>query len=257
MQINKMKVVILAGGFGTRISEETVVKPKPMVEIGGEPIIVHLMKNFYNQGYKDFIICAGYKAQYIKEYFLKFNILNSDFKIDEFNKINIINDNKYKWNVSIIDTGLESETWHRISKVKSLIGNEPFIMTYGDGLSDIEMSKVKDVFLKNNSLITISSFNKNNKFGNLKTNGDIVTEFIEKGNDDIWINAGFMIISNKIFDEQDDKNISFEFDVLPKLAKKGAVSTYKHHGFWKCMDTLKDKNEFEEMILNDECPWKK
>ncbi|MGL4951348.1 MAG: glucose-1-phosphate cytidylyltransferase [Mycoplasma sp.] len=256
-----MQVVILAGGFGTRISEESIIKPKPLIEIGGTPILIHLMRFFYKQGYTDFIICGGYKCDYIKEYFYKYNIINSDFTIDnkdEKNKFYINNSKSEKWKVTVINTGKETQTGGRIKRVKEYITSDNFFMTYGDGLSDVDLTKVLEKYNESKSIVTLTSVQRESKFGVLEFDGTNISTFAEKTmSGGGWINAGFMILNKEIFNYIDGDDSSFEFDVLPKLAKINKLTGYKHCGFWKCMDTLKDKNEFEEIVMSGNIPWKK
>lgn len=254
-----MKVVILAGGFGTRISEESMYKPKPMIELDGTPILIHLMRYFYHKGFNEFIICGGYKCEYIKEYFWKYNIMNSDFILDNTKNNEIIIKNSFseKWKVTVVDTGMKTQTAGRIKKIEELVGDE-FIMTYGDALSDINFDNLKATHKNNKGLITITSTPTYNKFGVLDLDGEKVNTFAEKSNSKLtWINAGFMIINKEVLKLIKNDLDSFEFDILPKIAEKGQLFTYKHEGFWKCMDTLKDKNEFEELIKEKKTPWMK
>lgn len=256
-----MKVVILAGGFGTRISEESTIKPKPMINIGDTPVLVHLLRYFYENGYDDFIICGGYKCEYIKNYFHNYNIINSDLTIDNREGKNTyhINNKSEKWRISIVDTGINTQTGGRIKNIESFIGeDESFIMTYGDGLSDINLISLVNEYNKSDSIVTLSSYQKESKFGILNLDGDNVMEFSEKSiSGGGWINAGFMVLNKEIFKYIKNQSDSFEFDILPIIAKLKKLTTYKHTGFWKCMDTLKDKNEFEDIISSGNIPWKK
>lgn len=253
-----MKVVILAGGFGTRISEESIIKPKPMISIGETPILVHLMRFFYKNGFNDFIICGGYKCEYIKEYFWKYNLINSDFTIDNIdNKNKIIYQNNYseKWKITIVDTGIETQTAGRIKAIEKYLDSD-FIMTYGDGLSDVNLKELIKKHNETNSFVTLTAINTHSKFGILNLENDKVKEFAEKSSTGGgWINAGFMVVKKDALQYIKGSLDSFEFDTLPQIAKDGKLSAYKHNGFWKCMDTLKDKNEFEEMIKNGKIPW--
>lgn len=254
-----MKVVILAGGFGTRISEESMIKPKPMINIGDVPILIHIMRFFYKNGFNEFVICGGYKCEYIKEYFWKYNIMNSDFTIDNLEgKNSIVNNNSFseKWKVTIVDTGKDTQTAGRIKLVEKYLDGD-FLMTYGDGLSDVNLNRLLEEHKKNNGLVTLTAVKTHSKFGILNIKESIVEEFAEKtalGGG--WINAGFMVIKKEALDFITNSQESFEFDILPKIASSGKLFAYKHEGFWKCMDTLKDKNEFEELISKGVPPWK-
>lgn len=247
-----MKVVILAGGFGTRISEESISKPKPMVEINGTPLIIHLMRSFYEKGYNDFIICGGYKCDYLKKYFSEYKKIMSDLEINSYGEIKYLEDFSEKWNVKIIDTGLNTQTAGRIKKIEKYIDDDRFILTYGDGISNININDVIDISKKTNKLVTLSAYLKKSKFGDIKINDSLVESFSEKKNSDSWINIGFMVIKKEIFNFiSNDDSLSFEFDILPKLVNNKEVAVFKFFGYWKCMDTLKDKLELEKDLLGD------
>ena len=253
-----MKVVILAGGFGTRILEESITRPKPMVEIGGIPILIHLMRNFYKQGFNDFIICTGYKGYFIKEYFSNYFFHNSDITFDMTSKEKIIIHNSYneKWKVTVIDTGLNTQTGGRIKQIKNYI-NDDFIMTYGDGLSNINLKELVKVHSNSNNIATITAIQPGNKYGKLEINKNSqIIDFFEKNkNDGGWINGGLICMSKEIFSYIDGDTTSFEFDTLPKISNINKLGSYKHYGFWHCMDSLKDRNDLEELWNSGIAPW--
>lgn len=256
-----MKVVLLAGGFGTRISEESCLKPKPMIEIGDYPILLHIMKYYYSFGHNEFIICGGYKSFYIKNYFSTYMLKQSSVSFDtrEELQINFIDNNVEKWKVTIIDTGLKTETGGRIKRIKEYLDDdEEFLLTYGDGLSDININELINQHKKSDALVTLSSIQIKGRFGSLDISDNLVNNFAEKTKEDGgWINAGFMVINKKAFDYIDGDETSFEFDVLPKISKLSKLEAYKHNGFWKCMDTLKDKNDLEKILESGEAKWVK
>lgn len=254
-----MKVVILAGGLGTRISEESHLKPKPMIEIGKYPILVHIMRIYAAQDFKDFIICAGYKQQIIKEYFAHFDMYTTDVTFNFATGERKINKApKFDWNVTVVDTGLHTETGGRIKKVKDYIGNERFLLTYGDAVGDIDIKKVIESHEKSNKLATICVYNFGQSKGvvDVSSNGN-VNAFREKSDlDGDLINIGFMVCEPQVFDLIKDENTIWEKDVLTLLAKKGQLNAYVHKGFWQCMDTLREKEMLEKLDALDNCPWK-
>ena len=254
-----MKVVILAGGYGTRISEETDIKPKPMIEIGGKPILWHIMKIYSTYGYNDFIICCGYKGYAIKDYFLNYYNHQNDFTIDLSNgDIEMHNRNSEPWKVTLVDTGINTLTGGRVKRVKEYIGDETFMLTYGDGVSDLNIDELVKYHKKNNKLATITSVQPPGRFGalNLDTNNN-VNKFIEKpAGDGAWINGGFFVLDSKVIDYITDDSTVWEQDPLKRLAAEGELSAYKHNGFWKPMDTLRDKLELENLWKSNEAPWK-
>lgn len=254
-----MKVVILAGGLGTRISEETSVLPKPMVSIGGKPIIMHIIDYFIKYGINEFIICAGYKSEIIKQYFINYNVNNSDILINtKDNSVSFNKENISDFKVSIIDTGINAQTGYRLRSIEKYVDDD-FILTYGDGLSDININSLIKEHKTNSNLATITAVQIKNKFGLLDIDeNNLITSFKEKSFDQNngWINGGFMVLKKDVFHYlTNDINESLEFDVLPKIANDKKLGAYKHRGFWKCMDTLKDKNEFEQMILEKKTLW--
>ena len=255
-----MKVLLLAGGYGTRISEETDLKPKPMIEIGGKPIIWHIMKIYSHYGYNEFVILLGYKGYYIKEYFANYFLHQSDVTIDiKNNNMEILNNSSEPWKITLLDTGLKTMTGGRIKQAQKFIGEESFLLTYGDGVSDINIEELVKFHKAHGGCITMTSAQPEGRFGalNIEKN-DKVTHFLEKPKGDgHWINAGFFVCDAEVFDyiDSDSKTI-FEQDPLKKLAKDGKMYTYKHNNFWKPMDTLKDKNDLNKMWESGKAEWK-
>lgn len=255
-----MKAVILAGGFGTRISEESHLKPKPMIEIGGKPILWHIMKEYSKYGINDFIICCGYKQEKIKEYFKDYYLYASDVTFDmKNNKMDIHNNYSEPWSVTLIDTGLNTMTGGRIKRIQEYIGNETFMLTYGDGVCDIDIDKLLKYHKKQGKIATITAVQPGGKFGALKINNDsIIESFVEKSKaDGGWINGGYMVLEPEVFNYIEGDSTVFEKGPLETLAKEGNLVAYKYDGFWQCMDTLKDKNYLEELIASGEAPWMK
>lgn len=255
-----MKVVILAGGLGTRISEESHLKPKPMIEIGDAPILWHIMKYYSHYGFDEFIICAGYKQYVIKEYFADYYLHRSDvtFDFSAENKMIIHNNEAEPWKVTIVDTGLETMTGGRLKRVKKYIGDDTFMMTYGDGVSDVDLQGLLEFHRKQGKLATVTAIQPGGRFGVLNIDGsNQVLNFSEKAKEDGgWINAGFMVLEPKVIDYIDGDNTFFEREPLERLAHEGQLSAYKHNGFWKCMDTLRDKETLDYLLANKKAPWK-
>ncbi|WP_282088022.1 glucose-1-phosphate cytidylyltransferase [Aquimarina algiphila] len=255
-----MKVLILAGGLGTRISEETHLKPKPMVEIGGKPILWHIMKSYSHHGYNDFVILLGYKGYIVKEYFMNYFIHQSDITVDlSENKTEIHKINAEPWKITLLDTGLNTLTGGRVLRAKDYIGNEPFMLTYGDGVSDVNIKELVSYHKSHSGAITMTSVQPEGRFGALiiKDNNE-VTQFLEKPKGDgAWINGGFFVCNPEVLDYIDDDESIFERKPLENLAKDGELFAYKHKGFWKPMDTLRDKNQLEKMFSTNNAPWKK
>lgn len=253
-----MKVLILAGGLGSRLSEETIVKPKPMVEIGGKPILWHIMKIYSHYGFNDFIILLGYKGHIIKDYFTSYFIHNSDITIDVQNqKVNLLNNRAEPWKITLLDTGDETMTGGRIKKAAKFIDNEPFMLTYGDGVSDININNLVKFHENHGKLVTMTSVQPEGRFGSLVLNGNNeVLRFQEKmKGDGHWINAGFFVCEPKVMDYIDDDTTIFERKPLEQLAIEKQLITYKHTGFWKPMDTQKDKIQLNELIEHKIAPW--
>ncbi len=255
-----MKAVLLAGGFGTRISEESQFKPKPMIEIGSMPILWHIMKLYSHYGVNEFIICAGYKQHVIKEWFADYFLHTSDVTFDftQDDKIIIHNKRTEQWKVTVVDTGLHTMTGGRLKRVRNFIGDEPFFMTYGDGVSDVDIAKLYEFHKSHGKLATMSAIKPESRFGVLDLNeNNEVDAFREKSAvDSGYINAGFMVLDPKVLDYVADDTIMFEREPMEKLASDGELMCYKHHGFWQCMDTLRDKEKLEKMWAKNNAPWK-
>ena len=254
-----MKVVLLAGGFGTRISEESVLKPKPMVEIGGKPILWHIMKLYSHYGYNDFIICAGYKQDAIKQYFFDYYLHNSDVRFDlRTNRMTVLNNHSEPWNVSVIDTGLNTMTGGRIRRIRSYVGGEPFMLTYGDGVSNIDLRALEQFHRAHGRTMTVSSYNVGQQYGILDVAQDgRVTGFREKCvSDGSLINIGYMVCNPEIFDYLQDDTTVLEKAPLESLAHAGQLVSRQHDGFWKCMDTVRDKRQLEELWASGRAAWK-
>lgn len=256
-----MKVVILAGGLGTRLMEETEARPKPMVEIGGKPILWHIMKIYEQYGFNDFIICLGYKASFIKEYFYNYYLHNSDITIElANNKIDVHYSNTESFKVTLIDTGLNTNTAGRIKRIKEHLKNETFMLTYGDGVANININELLDFHKMHGKLATLTSIQVPGRFGNIQIakNGQ-VEHFQEKPEGDgMWINGGFFVLEPQIFDylEGDMDNVQWEKLPLLEIANDSQLAAYKHNGFWKCMDALRDRIELEEMWSSGKAEWK-
>ncbi len=255
-----MKVVLLAGGFGTRISEESHLRPKPMIEIGEMPILWHTMKIYSAYGYNDFVICCGYKAYMIKEYFADYYLHRSDITFDfsDMNKMEIHNNFAEPWKVTLVDTGLNTMTGGRIKRIQKYIGEEPFMLTYGDGVSDINITKLVEFHKSHGKTATLTAINIDQRFGVLDIEKDnTIHAFHEKRKDDgTSINGGFMVLEPKIFDYIQGDWTVFEKEPLEAVAKHGELKAYKHDGFWQCMDTQRDKNKLEELWASGQAPWK-
>lgn len=254
-----MKVAILAGGFGTRLSEETDLRPKPMVEIGGRPILWHIMKTYSHFGYNDFVILLGYKGYYIKEYFANYFLHQSDVTIDiKNNQMEVHNNTSEPWKITLIDTGLNTYTGGRVLRAKKYLQDSTFMLTYGDGVGDVNIPKLIESHRANKTVLTLTAVQPEGRFGALNLQNNLVTEFAEKPRGDgAWINGGFFVCEPKIFDfitEGDDT--IFERTPMEKLANAHQMSAYKHSGFWKPMDTLRDKQQLESLWLSGKAPWK-
>ena len=255
-----MKVVLLAGGFGTRIYEESETKPKPMVEIGGKPIIWHIMKEYSYFGFNDFVICAGYKQYIIKEWFADYFLHNSDVTFNfknGFNEMTVHDQYCEPWEVSVVDTGLNTMTGGRIKRIKKYVGNETFMMTYGDGVCDVDISKLLDFHKSHGKIATMTAVVQEQQKGVVDIGPDYaVKSFREKSSmDGVPINAGYMVFEPEIFEFLKDDNTILEREPLNKLAEQGQLMSYMHHGFWQCMDTIIEKRKLEEMISSGTAPW--
>ena len=255
-----MKVLILAGGLGTRLGEETGIRPKPMVEIGNQPILWHIMKIYSHYGFNDFVVLCGYKQEVIKEYFVNYYMNNSDITIDlGTDNVTVHQNVSEPWKVTLINTGRETLTGGRIKKARSYVGNEPFMLTYGDGVSDVNIRELVEAHKKSGKLATLTAHQPEGRFGALGIQADgTISSFQEKPKEGgSWINAGFFVLQPEVFDYiPDGDDAIWEQDPLRNLAKDGQLHAYKHHGFWHAMDMLKDKLDLNKMWENDVAPWK-
>ena len=246
-----MKVIILSGGFGTRIAEYTSIIPKPMIRIGGKPIIEHIMEIYAKYGHKDFYLALGYKAEVIKEYFYNYAFLNSNFQINLKNgKVSPYEKNEKDWSINLIDTGINTMTGGRLKRLKKFIGNETFLLTYGDAVTDLNIKKVLEFHKKHGKMVTVTGVRPPARFGELTINEiNEVLEFKEKPNTQAgWINGGFFVMEPKFLDLIKDDKTFLEKEPLEKVAKKGQLCAFKHNGFWQCMDTKRDKDKLEEIL---------
>lgn len=255
-----MKVVILAGGLGTRISEESHLRPKPMIEIGGNPILWHIMKLYSYYGHNDFIICCGYKGYVIKEYFADYYLHRSDVTFDfaNNNEMVIHNNIAEPWRVTIVDTGLNTQTGGRIKRIKDYLHNERFMLTYGDGVCDININTLIDFHVKSGRYATMTAIQPGGRFGVLDIKDDCsISKFTEKSKEDGgWINGGFMVLEPEIFNYlSNNPNLSFEHEPLENMAHDGQLSAFKYSGFWQCMDTLRDQMYLNKLIEENKAPW--
>lgn len=254
-----MKVVLLAGGLGTRLSEETVVKPKPMVEIGGMPILWHIMKIYSAYGFNDFVICLGYKGYIIKEYFANYFLHQSDVTIDLSNNELKIHDSQAEpWKITLVDTGNETMTGGRIKRIQKHIGNETFMLTYGDGLADVNIDELYRFHQKNNKYCTVTAVQPSGRFGALNiVDNQSVHSFMEKPKGDgSWINGGYFVCEPQVFDFIDGDQTLWEREPMEKIAEEGQMVAFEHKGFWKPMDTLREKHELEEDWVTNKAKWK-
>jgi glucose-1-phosphate cytidylyltransferase len=253
-----MKVVILAGGIGSRISEESVVRPKPLIEIGGMPIIWHIMKIYSSYGFKDFIICCGYKGYLIKEFFSNYFLHSSDLTIDlENDKIVYHQKKKESWKITLVDTGENTSTGGRIKKIKKFITEENFCLTYGDGVSAVNIKKLVNFHIKNKKKATLIAVKPQGRFGSLKLEGNKVEQFLEKPlGDGGWVNGGFFVLNKDIFNYIRSEKTIWEREPMERLTKNKQLISYKFNGFWYAMDTLKDKNYLENLWSSGKAPWK-
>lgn len=254
-----MKTVILAGGFGTRLSEYTKLIPKPMVEIGGKPILWHIMKHYAYHGFKDFVVALGYKGEIIKDYFLQYYARNNDFTIDLSNgSIHYINEHTRDWKVTLVDTGAASLTGGRVLRLKDVIGQEDFMMTYGDAVSDVNITELVKRYREAGCLAMVTAVHPTARFGELQIDDqDFVRSFKEKPQvNQGWINGGFFVLSPKVFDYIENDQTTFEAEPLERLAAEGELKTYRHEGFWQCMDTARDRDLLNKMWDEGRAPWK-
>jgi len=254
-----MKVVILAGGFGTRISEESYLKPKPMVEVGGQPILWHIMKTYSHYGLNDFVICLGYKGYVIKEYFANYFLHMSDVTFDlATNSMEVHNRKAESWKVTLVDTGPETMTGGRLKRVRDYIGDETFCFTYGDGVSDVNIHDLIAHHKAGGRKATVTAIQPPGRYGVLSmTDDDAVTSFREKPSaEGAWINGGFFVLEPSVIDYIEDDSSHFEFKPMQTLAAEGQLTSFRHRGFWQAMDTLREKNMLEDMWKKGDAPWK-
>ncbi len=253
-----MKVVILAGGFGTRLSEYTDIRPKPMVEIGGYPILWHIMKIYAYYGFNDFVIALGYKGQVIKNYFLNYQALNSDFSIDlEKGSIKYLNGHQDNWKVTLIDTGSETMTGGRVSRLSNIIGDDTFMLTYGDGVADINISQLVEFHKNHGKVATVTAVNPKGRYGELQINQNCVEKFIEKPRfKNSWINGGFFVFQPEFLDMIEEDSTILEREPLERVVEMGELMTFEHKGFWQCMDTLRDRNYLDQLWEQSAAKWK-
>jgi glucose-1-phosphate cytidylyltransferase len=256
-----MKVVILAGGLGTRLMEETEARPKPMVEIGGRPILWHIMKIYEKYGFNEFVLCLGYKAHLIKEYFINYYLYNSDVTIElEKNNVDVHFSNSESFKVTLVDTGLHTNTAGRIKRIKKYVEGETFMLTYGDGLADININALLDFHKSHGKIATLTTIKAPGRFGNLEIEeSGMVNNFVEKPEGDgMWINGGFFVLDPKTFDYLDGDMDNIQWEKLPliNIANDKQLAAYKHYGFWKPMDALRDRIELESLWNSENAPWK-
>lgn len=255
-----MKVVILAGGYGTRISEESYLKPKPMIEIGDKPILWHIMKEYSYYGYHDFIICCGYKQHVIKEWFADYYLYNSDITFDlKNNNMTVHNNFSEEWKVTLVDTGLDTMTGGRVKRIQKYVGDEPFMLTYGDGVCDVNIKKLEEFHRGNGKLATVTAVNVGQRYGilDIEKDGNIIKEFREKDEQDgDRINGGYMVFNPEVFAYIQDDTSILEKDVLQELGKKGELIAYKYDGYWQCMDTKREKDALDALWKSGRAPWK-
>lgn len=253
-----MKTIILAGGFGTRLSEETVVKPKPMVEIGGMPILWHIMKIYAHYGFKEFIVALGYKGEMIKEYFMNYYYLRNNFTIHlNSGNIEVYDGNSEDWTIHLVDTGLATQTGGRIKRLENWIGDETFMMTYGDGVADIDILDLVNFHRRHGKLATVTAVRPPSRFGGLRFEGDKVIEFEEKPQiGEGWINGGFFVLEPGVLDYIGGDETIWEREPMERLARDGQLVAYRHGDFWQCMDTLRDVRLLNGLWGSGKAPWK-
>ena len=254
-----MKVVLLAGGFGTRLSEYTGAIPKPMVQVGNKPILWHIMKSYAHFGHKDFFLALGYKSEIIKEYFLNYRTLNADFTINlSDGTVTSHQLDELDWKVTLVNTGINSMTGGRVKRMKPFICNEPFLLTYGDGLSDVDLSELIDFHKSHGKMVTVTAVHPAARFGELEINGEKVTSFQEKPQiAQGWINGGYFVIEPEFLDFIQNDQTILEGEPLERAAKLGELMAFRHNGFWQCMDTKRDRDKLEEFWNSGQAPWKR
>lgn len=255
-----MKVVIFAGGYGTRISEESHLRPKPMIEIGEKPILWHIMKQYSHYGFNEFIICLGYKGNMIKEYFANYFLYGADVTFDMRygNNMQVHSNMSEPWKVTLVNTGLDTATGGRLKRIKEYLQNDTFMLTYGDGVSDVNIAQLLEYHKSHGKLATVTAVQPGGRYGVLGIDDDAtVLEFVEKPNTlDVWINGGFFVLDSKVLDYIEGDSTAFESEPLSLLAKAGQISAFKHAGFWQCMDTQRDKQHLESLWESGQAPWK-
>jgi len=253
-----MKVIILAGGYGTRLSEYTKSIPKPMVTVGGKPILWHIMNTYASFNHNDFYVALGYKAEIIKDFFLNYKTLNSDFTVDlSSGNITEHSQDNIDWNVTLVNTGLNSMTGGRVKRMKDYIGNETFLLTYGDGLADIDINLLIKFHKNHGKMVTVSAVHPGARFGELSLDGDIVTSFKEKPQTSQgWINGGYFVIEPEFFELIDDDSTILEQSPLERASQMGELMSFQHNGFWQCMDTKRDRDYLESLWKSNDAPWK-
>lgn len=256
----EMKVVILAGGYGTRISEESMARPKPMIEIHGQPILWHIMKGYSCYGFHEFIICAGYKQQVIKEFFANYYLHRSDvtFDFSSENAMTVHNNIAEPWKVTVVDTGMDTMTGGRIKRIRNYTGGETFLLTYGDGVCDVNIREVVEFHRKHGKLATVTAVQPGGRFGALEINNyNMIERFAEKRKEDGgWINGGYMVLEPQVFDYIAGDQTAFEAEPMERLSREGNLAAFRYRGFWQCMDTMKDKLYLEKLLADGRAPWK-
>jgi glucose-1-phosphate cytidylyltransferase len=261
---NRLKAVILAGGFGTRLSEETAVRPKPMVEIGGRPIIWHIMRSYAAHGIEDFVVCCGYRGEVIKEYFLDYRCAGSDFTVDlASGDVSVHRSAREPWRVTLVDTGLDTMTGGRLRRVREHLDDETFCLTYGDGVADVAIGDLIDFHRRSGALATLTAVQPPGRFGalTLRPGEDRIASFLEKpttgdGGNAAWINGGYFVLEPEVLDHIDGDDTVWEREPLERLAKAGQLAAYRHEGFWQPMDTLRDRHVLEELWASGQAPWR-